>query len=156
MEKSKELQAMVSSIMDGNATVEELGVAVKALQTKMSVALISGVDSVLKSLNESTKVLDTAVSKFNEKIKIDVETDLLETKELLEIIERMQNQQLKVLDLQRKIVQGKELIPQPSLSDEEKQVITLLKSFSSQEDKVKFLNVVKDTLKKDNDNSFDE
>lgn len=156
MEKSKELQAMVSSIMDGNATVEELGVAVKALQTKMSVALISGVDSVLKSLQESTKVLDSAVSKFNEKIKIDVETDLLETKDLLEIIERMQNQQLKVLDLQRKIVQGKELIPQPSLSDEEKQVITLLKSFSSQEDKVKFLNVVKDTLKKDNDNSFDE
>lgn len=156
MEKSKELQAMVSSIMDGNATVEELGVAVKALQTKMSVALISGVDSVLKSLQESTKVLDSVVSKFNEKIKIDVETDLLETKDLLEIIERMQNQQLKVLDLQRKIVQGKELIPQPSLSDEEKQVITLLKSFSSQEDKVKFLNVVKDTLKKDNDNSFDE
>lgn len=156
MGNTKELQAMVSSIMDGNATVEELGVAVKALQTKMSVALISGVDSVLKSLQDSTQVLDFVVSKFNEKIKVDVETDLLETKELLEIIERVQNQQLKVLDLQRKIVQGKELIPQPSLSDEEKQVITLLNSFSSQEDKIKFLNVVKDTLKKDNETSFDE
>ena len=53
---------------------------------------------------------------------------------------------INIVDLQRKIVQGKDIFSDyPTLSDEEKGFIKILNSIKSPEDRKRFLKLVKDT-----------
>lgn len=149
--KSAELARQIEL---GQASIEEKGVALKALQASMAVSLYGGLNRALESTMKSTACLDELVNKFKDKLEYEIEG--MSPKDILEMIDRVQSSQLRILDLQRKIVQGKELIPQPSLSEEESHVIKLMNSFTSVESKKKFLSVVKDFLDKEENNSFDE
>ena len=54
-------------------------------------------------------------------------------------ITSLQNKQLQILELYRKIVQGKEMFSTEILSDDERKVLKLLKSFKTPEEKEKFI-----------------
>ena len=78
-----------------------------------------------------------------------------DTKELLDEYREILGAQLSIIESQRKIVQGKSLFPEETLSDDEKMVVRLFKSFSTEQEKKKFMNLVKETMKEDTVQDFE-
>ena len=143
--KTQEItQAMVQQLQAGTLDESSKGVLLRTLQISMSSSIINN----LKVLDESVTGLrafgDKIMQKLLEKIEVAMETADLE--ELIKYTDFIINKQMQILDLQRKIHQGKELFPIDTFSEDEKQILKLLNSFSSAEEKKKFLEVVKKTL----------
>lgn len=150
---SNDLSSIVKSVLEGTATEEQQGIIARQVQINLSATLVSGMQTLYSTIIESTQTLNAAQAKLAQ--RLETEADVMSIDKLASVVDNMQSQQLKILDLYRRIVNGKELFPQGVLSEEEKQVVKLLNSFSSKEEKQKFLKVVKETLSVQN-NTQDE
>lgn len=147
-ENTKEIAELAQLIASGQATASDLGTACKSLQVGMAVTLINGLQRVNSGISVAASLQDKLITKFNEVLEANISQGVLDDPdELLSYIERLNNIQCRTLDLQRKIAQGKELIPETNLSDDEKMIVKLFKSFKSKDEKEKFIKVVNDTLK---------
>lgn len=146
-EKNSKVEELAGLILTGQSTVSELGTACKSMQTGMAVSMLAGLNEITKAISKSTHLLDIVNSKIQTKIAAELEADLIETDDLISISERLVRTQISLIDLQRKIVQGKELIPETTLSDEEKVVVRLFKSFKTREEKEKFIGIVNAAMK---------
>ena len=62
------------------------------------------------------------------------------------LLKETSDMQMDNLDFQRKLIQGKSIFDFNTLSDEEKQVVQLMNSFTSLEEKQKFLQLVQEQL----------
>lgn len=138
------IEDLAKSIVAGTATEQDQGVALKALQNAMASSLISGLRTLDNTVVRLIGVSERLFDQLNTRMEVDVQN--MQMNEVLRWIQTIQNNQIQILDLYRKVVQGRELFPSDTFSDEEKLVLQLMKSFRSQEDKQKFLDICKDFL----------
>lgn len=136
---NNDVSKIVQSVVDGIATEREQGLALRALQTSLAFHLVKDLDKLSKNVTALNDVLQSALEKFT--CQFEAESGTMSSKDLLEIVEKIQNKQLQVMDLYRKVVQGRELFPDETMSDEEKTLKKLLASFKSVDEKQEFLRI---------------
>lgn len=145
---------MANAIVNGTATEQEQGIALRALQTNLAAQMVSGLNGICKSLSNLDNLLNHAYMKLHDRYEVDLAN--MDSTHLLNIIDSIQSKQLQVLDLYRKVVQGKNLFPEETISEEERKVLRLINSFTNDKDKKKFLALVDNMLKSSNDFSDSE
>lgn len=147
---------MVASILDGTVTEETLGLALKSLQINMAASLVMGQGKASEVANRLQKQTEKLLDRFDTLFDAEI-SKITEAEVALDMIERVHRIQLNTLEVQRKIVQGKDLFTTNIMSAEEKMINQLLNSFTSREDKLKFMDIVKEQLSKNSVNdSFDD
>lgn len=139
-------QSLVAQVLQGTLDESSMGTVLKTLQISMAASLISNQNKASKVMEAATSRIEKLLTQFDK--KLDTEMEFLELEDQWKWIAKMHNMQITVLDLQRKIIQGKPLFSTEVLSEEEKMVVKLLGSFKSLEEKKQFISVVKDTLEK--------
>lgn len=142
-----DVEQLAQSIIDGTATEEQQGTAVKVMQTSMSANLLIGMKSLANNIARFNDLYERLFQRFSETLESQI--DILPPETLYKYLSDLQSKQLLILDLYRKTVQGKDLFSSEILSEDEKKVIKLLKSFNTPEEKTKFLELVESTLHSD-------
>lgn len=156
MSVSDKIVSVAKSISEGVATEEERGMALRSVQTNMAFSLITSMKSCETKLVILDNMLERLVNSFNDKLTVDVDAGSLSTETLFRYIQDIQAKQFQYLDLYRKIIQSpKGLFSEDVLSEEEKKVSQLFKSFKTQEERRKFLELCEKAFSKPVEN-FDE
>ena len=73
-----------------------------------------------------------------------IEADTVSIEELRDFIDSTQSKQVQILELYRRVLQGKDLFDSQTFSDDEKMVLKIFKSFKSKEDREKFVNIIRE------------
>lgn len=133
-------------VAEGTATDTEFSVALKAIQNAMSMTLVQRAGTLERSLARFDRLLDSAIEALTTKLSTQIEAETVDILSLTKFIESVQTKQIAIVDLYRKIVQGNPLFTTDTLSEEEKLVLKLMKSFTTQEQKQKFLQLCKQQL----------
>lgn len=138
--QNQDVNALVEQVVEGTATESEVGVALKTLRNSMSVNLIKSLSQSYESISVFNEVLQDAIVKFSDHYNESAE--VLEMETLLKYIDVITSKQIALAELIRKTVQGRELFDSSTMSDDERKVLRLFKSFKSAEDKARFLHLV--------------
>lgn len=144
IEENLNNDALAKMITDGDADIQERGSALRMMKTGMAVKLTAGLDSMLNQLTEQSKLLNTCIGKYNEMIMSAIEADTVSIEELRDFIDSTQSKQVQILELYRRVLQGKDLFDSQTFSDDEKMVLKIFKSFKSKEDREKFVNIIRE------------
>lgn len=147
MEESTELQvntqALAEALASGVQTSEQAIHINRLVKTVLSLDLVQNQRSLIGSIQP---VLELQ-ARVKEKIiaMLDAEIDGMDLETAWKYFEKMTSLTMSILDLQRKIVQGKELFnPADNLASEERSMLQLLQSFKTPEEKQMFLKLLKE------------
>lgn len=152
MNSNTDIGALSNSISNGLASEQDVGLVLRTIQTTLSCKLLSNLESTNKGFEELNSLLQRCISKFNAQVTQLLEADAISHDELASVISSIQKNQLAFLELQRKIIQSpNKLFSDDLLSNDERKLLSLLKSFKTPEEKVKFLKLVSTALNSSND-----
>lgn len=147
MDKSTDLSQLAESLVKGLATEEQYGAAARLLQTGLAANMVSGLSTVTDKLQRlqrlANNVYDEMETRLSPESLASMELDTLN-----DIFKNIHAASINILDLERKIAQGRNLIETPVLSSEEQMVVKLFSSFSSQKEKKAFLEIAKEYMSK--------
>lgn len=144
MEENNELFLAVKSGVMNSQNLEE---AQRYIQIGLASNLVSGIDLLAKNVKAVSDVQQKLVNKLIEKLEVNIES--MEQEDLLEALDSINKIIINSLEVQRKVAQGKSLLSEyPSLNEEEKNVVKLLKNLETPEDKRLFLDTLKSVLNK--------
>lgn len=143
-ESAGEIVDLKSLIAVGTKTEEQQGLALRAVQMGMAANFCSEVSSLHRGLSRAQSVL----SKLRDKYFSDVEEvmDTLSPSEVASYMSTIQSQVMSVLELERKVIQGRELFPTDSLSDMDRKILRLVSSLRAPEDRAKFMKLIEDNF----------
>lgn len=144
MEENNELFLAVKSGVMNSQNLEEVQ---RYVQIGLASNLVSGIDFLAKNVKAVSDVQQKLVNKLIEKLEVNIES--MEQEDLLEALDSINKIIINSLEVQRKVAQGKSLLSEyPSLNEEEKNVVKLLKNLETPEDKRLFLDTLKNVLNK--------
>lgn len=144
MEENNELFLAVKSGVMNSQNLEE---AQRYIQIGLASNLVSGIDLLAKNVKSISDVQQKLVNKLIEKLEVNIES--MEQEDLIESLDAINKMIINSLEVQRKVAQGKSLLSEyPSLNEEEKNVVKLLKNLETPEDKRLFLGTLKNVLNK--------
>ena len=135
---------LVKRLNAGVLEESERGTLLKMLQISLASSLIGNTHKVDENVVQMNSLLEKVNRRYVELVYSSLESYNLE--ELTDILNSLVDRQLKVADLQRKVLQGKELISGEVLSDDERKILKVMSSFTSKEEKRAFLNAVQEHL----------
>ena len=151
----KDVLALSNALAEGLATEADTGLALRTIQTTLGVNLINTLKTVNGGFSQLNEILDRCLLKFKDQVDALLESDTISTDDLFKMIIDIQNNQVKYLELQRKIVQSPtKIFADDLLSNDEKKLLALLKSFKTADEKKYFLKVIEDSMVKLSDNEF--
>ncbi len=151
MEESKEL---VQAVEQGIMTAQNIEAAQRYLQITLASRLISGIDALDTNISKMKEMQEKIISRLQDKIE---EIDLVEDVDtLITWATKVNNMMINSVEVQRKVAQGKELLSSyPTLSDEEKEVVKMMKALDTDDKKRLFLKTLKDVLTKSQEQAAD-
>lgn len=144
METNNNIETLAKRVSEGIATEQEIGVVLKQLQISLATSMLQELQEYNKSLDALKEIRMRLIDRLETIIITDI--DLMDIDTVTNLLKETSNMQMDNLDFQRKLIQGKSIFDFSTLSDEEKQVVQLMNSFTSLEEKQKFLQLVKDKL----------
>ena len=128
----------------GVSVESDTGSALRSIKLALSSSMVSGIDNLYTQINSLQQSSDRLIRRINQLLEETV--DVISLEDASKLMDTIQTKQIQILDLYRKVIQTKELFPSDTLSEEEKQVLRLLKSFTTDEQKQKFFKIVQETL----------
>lgn len=135
-----DIEILAQSVVDGVATEEQHGMATRAVQNQLSLSLLGILNDTTVSVNRLNETCNKALNIYLEKVNADLDQDLVSEESLLKLIDTIQSKQIQIAELYRKVIQSpKGLFAEDCLSEEEKKVMRLFKSFKTVEERKKFL-----------------
>lgn len=144
---SNDIELLARNVADGVATEEQRGMATRAVQNQLSISLLGLLQSSTQSVNRLNELSERAIGIYIEKVSANLDQDLYLEGDLLKIINSLQDRQIQIAELYRKIIQSpKGLFSEDFLSEEEKKVMKLFKSFRTVEERKKFLELCSQQL----------
>lgn len=148
-------EALSKQIVEGLASKEDLGVVLRTIQISLGAKVVQGMDTVSQGMERLNRMIEKAINKYAQQVEDMIDADTIPFDQLGEIVTTLQKNQVAFLELQRKIVQSpNKLFPDDVVSPEERQLLELVKSFKTAEDKKKFFAAVQQAMQQTN--SFDE
>lgn len=156
MSSKTELESVVHQIQEGIASEESRGMILRTVTTALSVQLVSSMDRLQKQMNRLSDMNDRIITRFEETVTPLLENDVVPHDKLFEYISVIQKNQAAFVDLYRKIIQSPNtLFPDNTMSEEERKVMQLFKSFNTPAQRKKFLELCEKAMAPDVE-SFDE
>lgn len=148
--------ALSKQIQEGLASQEDIGVVLRTIQISLGAKVVSGMDTVAHGMERLNVMIAKAIEKYSQQIEDLCDNDAIPFDQLGEIVTTLQKNQIAFLEFQRKIVQSpNKLFPDDVVSPEERQLLELVKSFKTAEDKRRFFDAVKQAMSAQ-DNTFEE
>ena len=144
METNNNIETLAKRVSEGIATEQEIGVVLKQLQISLATSMLQELQEYNKSLDALKEIRMRLIDRLETIIITDI--DLMDVDTVTNLLKETSDMQMDNLDFQRKLIQGKSIFDFNTLSDEEKQVVQLMNSFSSLEEKQKFLQLVQEQL----------
>lgn len=144
METNNNIETLAKRVSEGIATEQEIGVVLKQLQISLATSMLQELQEYNKSLDALKEIRMRLIDRLETIIITDI--DLMDIDTVTNLLKETSNMQMDNLDFQRKLIQGKSIFDFSTLSDEEKQVVQLMNSFTSLEEKQKFLQLVQEKL----------
>lgn len=144
METNNNIETLAKRVSEGIATEQEIGVVLKQLQISLATSMLQELQEYNKSLDALKEIRMRLIDRLETIIITDI--DLMDVDTVTNLLKETSNMQMDNLDFQRKLIQGKSIFDFNTLSDEEKQVVQLMNSFASLEEKQKFLQLVQEQL----------
>lgn len=139
-EEKNDLEVIVKQIKEGISNEETVGMVLRTVQTALSCQLISTMDRLKSQMDRISTIQDRIITRFEQTVEPLLETDAIPHTQLFEYLTTIQKNQAATVDLYRKIVQSpNSLFPESMMSDEERKVMQLFKSFKTPAQKKKFL-----------------
>jgi F0F1-type ATP synthase epsilon subunit len=143
----KENNELLSAVKSGVMNAQNLEEAQRYIQIGLASNLVGGLDLLAKNVKAVSDIQQKLTNKLIEKLEVDIES--MEKDEIIESLESINKIVINSLEVQRKVAQGKSLLSEyPSLNEEEKNVVKLLKNLETPEDKKLFLDTLKSVLNK--------
>lgn len=147
---------LAQKIAEGTATREERGLSLKMINTQLAIDYVSGLDNV-KAFVERLKELRGKMSdKFIQKVERQLEADEIEPELMFQYINTISNKELQLVAEYRKLLQGnRQLFDEDTLSEEDRVIMRLLRSFSSTDQKRDFFKIVNEYMRDKNTQDAD-
>lgn len=143
----KENNELLSAVKSGVMNAQNLEEAQRYIQIGLASNLVGGLDLLAKNVKAVSDIQQKLTNKLIEKLEVDIES--MEKDEIIESLGLINKIVINSLEVQRKVAQGKSLLSEyPSLNEEEKNVVKLLKNLETPEDKKLFLDTLKSVLNK--------
>lgn len=143
----KENNELLSAVKSGVMNAQNLEEVQRYIQIGLASNLVGGLDLLAKNVKAVSDIQQKLTNKLIEKLEVDIES--MEKDEIIESLESINKIVINSLEVQRKVAQGKSLLSEyPSLNEEEKNVVKLLKNLETPEDKKLFLDTLKSVLNK--------
>ena len=144
-EISKEVALeLAEQIISGQSVEADKGLVLKTLQIGMSAGLVSGVQKlhevVAKSMDLYARLDSAYVAQLEEKLQEGV----LTPSEIYEERKDLERRITALLNLERQIVQGKNLFPEDTISEDDRKVLRLLSSVKTPVEREKFMRSLED------------
>ena len=152
--KKEDADHLAALILSGQASEQEKGMLLRNIQVAMSANLVGQLNqmhSIVAQAMELYKDLDSA---YLTKVRELLESDALVKDEIRAERDSLEKRMMAVLNMERQIIQGKNLFPQDSLSEDEQKVLRLLASVKTPDEKQKFFKAI-DKFFQDS-NSFED
>lgn len=147
--------ALAEMVQQGLASEEDRGIVLRTIQTAMGSALVSSVQSVMDKQGQLDDLLTRCIDKFTSQVNDLITSDTINHEDLFEMITTLQKNQVACAELLRKVVQSpNKIFSDDLLSNEEKKLLKLLKSFRTPEEKQKFLRAVGSAMQDQGSNDF--
>ena len=142
---------LAQKIAEGTASREERGLSLKMINTQLAIEYVTGLDNV-KSFVERLKELRGKMSeKFIEKVERQMEADEIDPELMFQYINTISNKELQLVAEYRKLLQGnRQLFDEDTLSEEDRVIMRLLRSFSSTDQKRDFFKIVNEYMRDKN------
>lgn len=154
---STDVSALAQMIADGTYSEDQQGLILRTVQTNLSVNLLNTLSRVESTMKYMDKLTDKIARQFTEQLEVQLDNQTLDFDTLHMYYNEVLTKQLTLLERQRQLVQSNvKLFPEDTMSPSERKLLGLLKSFSTQEQKQKFLAMVAKALEDDNDFSDEE
>lgn len=147
---------LAQKIAEGTASREERGLSLKMINTQLAIEYVTGLDNV-KSFVERLKELRGKMSeKFIEKVERQMKADEIDPELMFQYINTISNKELQLVAEYRKLLQGnRQLFDEDTLSEQDRIIMRLLRSFSSIDEKRDFLKIVNEYMRDKNTQDAD-
>lgn len=142
---SKAQEQLNKGIVTTNDVQCDLSKTQEQLNKGLVFTMAQGISQFTSSISRITQLSDKLLSHFETQLDDLIKSDTLPFDDTLSILDKVQTKQIQILDLIRKITQGKPIV-QNNLTYEERVVVQLFNSFSSKTEKSKFLHLVESQL----------
>jgi hypothetical protein len=126
---------LVQLILDGEAQASDIQAASRVLQLKLASDLVATQQKLTGWVESLSSFNDRLMGRFTDQFNVEIESMTLE--QCTDLIQFVTGRQIAILEVQRKIAQGKNLLEStPTMTEEERTYMQMIKTFSPKEKKV--------------------
>lgn len=137
--------ALTNAVEAGIQTQEQAVSLNRLVRSVLAIDLLKGARELSSTIDPLMRMYERAKARFEE--VFEEEVDSYGTKEALELMDAFSSVIMRIVDLQRKIVQGKELFSsQDLMTEEERAVSRLMQSIQTPEEKKVFIETMKKVI----------
>ena len=134
---------LADKIKQGLATKEERGIALKTINTQLAIDLVSSLDDIKGYVSKLKNVRDKVRDKMVEKLDFALECDELSLDDLFKYSNSIIANEMRITEMYRQVIQGNRMLfDEDSLSEEDRTLLRVLRSFATEDDKKEFFDIV--------------
>lgn len=147
------VEALAHLIMSGRASEQEKGLVLRTIQVGMATNMVAGLNELHSNVAQAMNLYQALDLEYNRQLREQLEQGALTKEEIRIERDALEKRVHAILNLERQIVQGKNIFPEDSLSEDDRKILRLMASVKTPEERKKFFKAIDEYFQ--NTNSFD-
>lgn len=147
------VEALARLITSGRASEQEKGLVLRTIQVGMATNMVAGLNELHSNVAQAMNLYQALDSEYNRQLREQLEQGALTKEEIRIERDTLEKRVHAILNLERQIVQGKNIFPEDSLSEDDRKILRLMASVKTPEERKKFFKAIDEYFQ--NTNSFD-
>jgi len=135
-------EVLARKIAEGTANREERGITLKTISTQLAIEMVTGLEDVRDYVDGLKDLRSKFTQKFVEKANEALELDELDLDDIFKYMTSISDNEVKVVEAYRKLLQGGQLFNEDSMSEQDRIIVRLLQSFKDNTQKKEFYEMV--------------
>ena len=135
-------EVLARKIAEGTANREERGITLKTISTQLAIEMVTGLEDVRDYVDGLKDLRSKFTQKFVEKANEALELDELDLDDIFKYMTSISDNEVKVVEAYRKLLQGGQLFSEDSMSEQDRIIVRLLQSFKDNNQKKEFYEMV--------------
>lgn len=148
------VEALARLIMTGRASEQEKGLVLRTIQVGMATNMVAGLNELHSTAAKAMQLYAALDEEYLRQVQEQLTSQLLTKEEIRIERDALEKRMHAILNLERQIVQGKNIFPEDSLSEDDRKILRLMASVKTPEERKKFFKAIDNYFQ--NSNSFDE
>lgn len=154
VKENHSVEALARLIMSGRASEQEKGLVLRTIQVGMATNMVAGLNELHSNVAQAMGLYQALDAEYMRRLQEQLESQSLTKEEIRIERDALEKRMHAILNLERQIVQGKNIFPEDSLSEDDRKILRLMASVKSPEERKKFFKAIDEYFQ--NSNSFDE